>query len=142
MLKIKFLLGLLLFSSLAVKAQSKIGYSYDSSGNRVERTIVLETVKKAKASPEIERSFTDNIDERNVKIYPNPTQGQLRIDISRLGNGDKCTLSLYTISGDLIFKDSNAGTTNCIDISNQKTGLYLLKITINENTSTWKIIKQ
>lgn len=142
MLKIKFILGLLLSTSLAVKAQSKIGYSYDSSGNRVERTIVLEIVKKAKASPEIENSFTDNIDERNVKIYPNPTQGQLRVDISRLDEGDKCTLSLYSISGYLIFTDSNAGTTNCIDISNQKTGLYLLKITVNENTSTWKIIKQ
>lgn len=142
MLKIKFILGLLLSTSLAVRAQSKIGYSYDSSGNRVERTIVLETVKKAKASPEIENSFTDNIDERNVKIYPNPTQGQLRVDISRLDEGDKCTLSLYSISGYLIFTDSNAGTTNCIDISNQKNGLYLLKITVNENTSTWKIIKQ
>lgn len=142
MLKVKFILGLLLFTSLAVRAQSKIGYSYDSSGNRVERTIVLETVKKAKASPGIERSFTDNIDERNVKIYPNPTQGQLRVDISRLDNGDKCILSLYTISGNLIFKDSNAGTTNNIDISNQEPGLYLLKITVNENASTWKIIKQ
>lgn len=108
----------------------------------MERTIVLETVKKAKASPEIENSFTDNIDERNVKIYPNPTQGQLRVDISRLDEGDKCTLSLYSISGYLIFTDSNAGTTNCIDISNQKNGLYLLKIAVNENTSTWKIIKQ
>lgn len=108
----------------------------------MERTIVLKTVKKAKASPGIERSFTDDIDKRNVKIYPNPTQGQLRVDISRLDNGDKCTLSLFTISGDLIFKDSNAGTTNNIDISNQEPGLYLLKITVNENTSTWKIIKQ
>ena len=134
MIKVKFLLGLLLSTSLAVRAQSKIGYSYDSSGNRVERTIVLETVKKAKASPEIERSFTDNIDERNVKIYPNPTQGQLRVDISRLDEGDKCTLSLYSISGYLIFTDSNAGTTNCIDISNQKTFCVVIAVLIFVNS--------
>lgn len=142
MRKTEIILGLVLFCSVSTTAQNKIGYSYDASGNRIERTIILQAAREARQSSEIESSLTDNIDSRNIRIYPNPTQGQLRVDISSLGSEDICTLSVYTAGGQLILSDPKAGVSNNIDISSQVSGLYLLKITINENSSTWKIIKK
>ena len=68
----------LLFSPFLLKAQNKVAYAYDNAGNRIGREIVMQA-QKAKASRQLpgtaRLSFTDMLNEHDIKIYPNPTYG-------------------------------------------------------------------
>ena len=125
-------------------AQSKIGYAYDMAGNRTKREIVISSLG-AMAKKQYSNSLdvsSEKLREHFVKINPNPTQGNLKVGISGLKNSDKCYLELYSVQGvqSLAF-DVNSDNTD-VDISNQPNGIYLLKITINGKSTTWKIIKK
>jgi hypothetical protein len=125
-------------------AQSKIGYAYDMAGNRTKREIVIYSLG-AMAKKQYSNSQDDSSEklrEHFVKINPNPTLGNLKIGISNLKNDDKCYLELYSVQGvQILAFDVNSDNID-LDISNQSNGVYLLKITINGKSTTWKIIKK
>lgn len=138
----RFVITLLLFMGIfiAINAQGTLRYSYDASGNRVAREIVLsrqaEDSKEPKAQPYEERLST-----RQVKIYPNPTKGNLKIEISDFTD---CSgeLYLYNTAGILLTQETVVSGFGVIDISNETNGLYILKIVVNNEVSTWRIIKE
>ncbi len=136
-----FSISLLLLLSDMMPAQNRIGYSYDSAGNRVQRAIILQAPKAPPVS-KIRESFTDNFGKRSIKIYPNPTLGRIRVSIAGFGGEDNCELTVYSASGQQIFKETNARALTYIDFSKQLSGIYLLKIVLNGELTTWKIIKR
>ena len=125
--------------------QGKIGYSYDAAGNRVKREIVMSVPKAMTRQQNFaseNKSFSDMISDHSIKIYPNPTEGNLRISIPGLKDTDVCFLDVYTIQGMRILTENVTTDNTDINISNQSAGVYLLKITINNTSTTWKIIKK
>lgn len=127
-----------------VFAQSKIGYAYDMAGNRIKREIVMSASQAMakKQSFESQDFYSERLREHSVKIYPNPTQGNLKVSISGLETSDKCRLGVYSIQGTQIFAFDVSTDNADVDISNQPNGVYLLQITINGQSTTWKIVKQ
>ena len=67
--------------------------------------------------------YEDNADGQKVIIYPNPTKGQLKIEIQ----GDE------QITNALIY---------LYDLSGYSPGTYILKIIMGGKTSEWKIVKE
>jgi len=126
-------------------AQDRIGYSYDASGNRLKREIVMSAPKAMAKQQNFavdSHAFTDMLRDHTVKTYPNPTEGALQVSISGLTGTDKCSLGVYTAQGAQVLTE-NVKTDNIdINISNQPNGVYLLQITINGRSTTWKIVKQ
>lgn len=73
-------------------------------------------------------STSDNISIDNLKIYPNPTNGN--ITISNIQNIELKTIEIYSILGKLVKQISvrqNPSTLN-LDLSQLNKGLYLLKV--------------
>lgn len=140
-----YLLFYLALLPVVSSAQDRIGYSYDASGNRVKREIVM-PVPKAMAKRQNfssdNQSFSDMLRDHSIKIYPNPTKGALRICISGLKGTDKCSLEVYTTLGVQILAKKIETDNIDINISNQPNGVYLLQITINGKSTTWKIVKK
>lgn len=144
MRKIYLLLCLALLP-LVSSAQGAIGYSYDAAGNRVKREIVMPVPKamsKQQAFAVDGQPFTDMLRSHTVKIYPNPTEGALQVRISGLTVTEKCSLGVYTAQGARILTEDVKTDHVDIDISNRPVGIYLLRITINNQSTTWKIIKK
>ena len=79
------------------------------------------------------------LDDVEVKVYPNPTKGNLKVGIS---NADLTfTVRVFSSAGQIVGTyRSNNGSVD-VDITNQSNGLYVLVISINGKESTWKIIK-
>ena len=80
---------------------------------------------------------TNNFDKNEISLYPNPTTGIINMkDISDY------SYKIYTINGQLI--ESRKYDSNIIDISNQKAGIYFIKLTNNNTLQEYytKIIKQ
>lgn len=132
------LFSFLLTCALLLKAQSKISFTYDASGNRTERVIVL--TKSAVATPEV---ITDKSDElHEIKIYPNPTKGQIKLEISNSEKIKSCTITINTMSnGKLVMRKKATLPITDIDISTQQSGIYIMVIEIDGNYTSWKIIK-
>jgi len=126
--------------------EAQVSYQYDNNGNRTAKVIVLNTLKNndfAELDVDNDDSivFDDKLGESSVKIYPNPTKGLLRIDIQ---NDSEISGFIEIINnvGKTISKTSEISLENQLDLSNQPNGVYVMRIIINGQTSTWKIIKE
>ncbi len=85
-------------------------------------------------------SITDNDFINAIKIYPNPANNNLFIELKNIqGN---TSILIRDIQGKALLKteiDSNSAVTQ-IDISNLKTGIYLIQLTNEDRTHLKKLI--
>ncbi len=81
------------------------------------------------------------INNSDVKIYPNPTNGQFNIKINQFVG--KVNIQVVDLNGRLILdiKDDNFNIEKTIDLSAFQSGIYLVKVTSDEANFTQKIIK-
>lgn len=135
----QILFAMIIIASSSAMAQT-MRYSYDAAGNRIKREIVLNANKSPKQASE--SFFTDRISDIDIKIYPNPTQGQLKVEIVNLEKDDECALSLYSMSGLQIYSKQVTESPIDLDISGQPNGIYIMQILINGSNTSWKIIKE
>lgn len=127
-------------------ADHHIIYTYDAAGNRIERDVI--TLRSRTVSTDEEETplpFEDNVAKYKILIYPNPTKGQLRVDISS-DNFDENTisgeLSVFNLKGQLVVKEKIRAARTDIDLFNSPSGIYIMRININSETSSWKVIKE
>ena len=125
-------------------AQNKIKYTYDSAGNRLTRQkeIVIQT-RGALSDDEGEPStYEEKLSETKVTIYPNPTRGILKIDISGVEKFENARISLYDLTGKLLQQWAGISQSNEIDLSERTPGMYIMQVAYNGKISSWKIIKE
>ena len=72
---------------------------------------------------------------KSFVLYPNPTEGIIHIS----GKESVDAIRLINISGQLIMEATNAKT---LDLSSQRSGLYLIEIENEGRTTTGKLIKR
>lgn len=140
---------LTILSAKILSAQTPVIYLYDDAGNRIFRTIELKSANadssnkgnavSAILKPEV---FQDKLGDKKILIYPNPTRGQLKIDIEGYQEEVYSGLYLYTVSGGLLFSKSPANSSMEVDLSDFPVGTYILKIVLGNYKSDWKILKE
>jgi len=130
-----------LFSFFFAQGQTKkVVYSYDLAGNRIKREIVMQV--QVKSTVVEEKVYTERLAEASLHIYPNPTEGLLKIELKNVPFDQKATFMLYDMTGQLILKKVNVSVSEEINISDKPSGTYILKISSGEIQSEWKIIKK
>ena len=132
------LLGILLSTIFCSSSGQNVSYAYDAAGNRVKREIVLQTMAAEEFTNE---SYSEMLNDRDIRIYPNPTEGQLTVEIT--GDG-ACRFDIYNISGQQVLTTNSGPGRVALDISSQPKGLYILRVTTENggDSSTWKIVKK
>lgn len=82
--------------------------------------------------------------ERNLSVYPNPTDGKTTLGIE-LSVNTESKIEIYNLAGSLIQSEklfiTSENTSHQIDISNLSSGVYLLKMIANNEFKTIKVIK-
>ncbi|WP_299671791.1 endonuclease [uncultured Polaribacter sp.] len=74
----------------------------------------------------------------NFKMFPNPVEGN-----SVLFSTDKVArIEIYNVLGKLMIKDQISSTNKELDISNLNKGIYIVKIVVNNNFISKKLIKK
>lgn len=73
-----------------------------------------------------------------TKIYPNPTQGIIHVNVSEGGNK---TLEVMDVTGRVIQTKSFAASTYELDLKEYSTGVYYLKIISGNSTEIKKLIR-
>ena len=75
----------------------------------------------------------------NIKIYPNPIIDNLIIESS---NNKRITIRIYSLNGEEVFDNDFHLLNNKLDISSLTSGLYILKINMDDISKTIRIIKK
>ncbi len=127
--------------SFVLLGQNKISYAYDAAGNRVKREIILSTRSMALSDEDKNTFFTEEVAKRHIKIYPNPTYGQLAVEISDIDDIKSGIITILTINGQQVLKKEIDSTYIELDISSRQAGTYILIVEIDGEKTTWKIIK-
>jgi len=134
---------------LMLNAQDKITFGYDAAGNRISRTIVFATPQPAPPAPAEDKDkeektvvHTEMLSKIELKIYPNPTEGLLKVEINNLPEDVKANIWLYDMSGRMINFFGDVADEISINISNQPAGIYLMRVVAGEQRTEWKIIKR
>lgn len=124
-----------------VSAQS-IEYGYDACGNRISRQIVLQKSNKSLSTSAQQNIFSEELlGNSQVRIYPNPTHGRLKVVIQS-PDESYGSIEVYDTQGHRIVHLPNAEHENDIDLSPRPNGIYLMRFSIGDEVSTWKIIKR
>ena len=135
------LLGLFLSSHL-VFSQNKISYEYDNAGNRISRKVVPMFRSEVAEETEEITTYMEVIEDLEIRIFPNPTDGIISIELDNLPDNVLADISLYQLSGSLIDRKANIGFSTSFNITDQPAGIYILKIVAGDKQSEWKIIKR
>lgn len=138
------LLVAVLFSGIA-HAQTSFEFTYDASGNRLTRTVIL--LKSATIpsdtleAKQAKKILDDQIGLQRTHIYPNPTKGILRIDFPTLSD-QEAMIRVYDPNGRLIVQKAAISSGNEVNLSAYPPGFYILVIHIGQEKKEWKIIKE
>ena len=106
--------------------------------------ITLNSVSDTSASINITLTGINKITNNNViSVYPNPASDQLNILLNE-NFVNNIIVSLSDISGkELLYQAiENKGSVISINISELKSGIYLLKVNFNDKTSVVKFVKK
>jgi hypothetical protein len=135
------LFSFLLFLSSGV-AQT-VSYGYDNAGNRIFRKIVtLTKVQAVKKSSETPAPAIDQLGERKITVYPNPTKGALAVEITGGDTKDEIRLILFSAQGTQLQNLKVTATTTPVNMSSYPGGWYILRVQAGEKVTEFKIIKQ
>ena len=139
------LLVAVLFSEIAY-GQTTYEFTYDASGNRLTRSVI--SLRSATIHPDslhskqTEKPLDDKVGLQKTRIYPNPTQGLLRIDLPELSE-QEAIIRLHDSNGKLIIQQAAVELNNELNLTAYATGIYILTIQIGKNDrKEWKIIKE
>jgi hypothetical protein len=74
-----------------------------------------------------------------IEIFPNPTNGFIQINADL---GGRKALTVMSISGQPVLKDSFLNNKKTLDLSSLPAGMYFIKITSKDGIVTQRIIKE
>src|SRR5699024_9281397 len=85
-------------------------------------------------------SILNSLNNQTMKVYPNPSQGSFKVSIDNMDiNSGK--IEVFDLNGRSIYqgayKDFNSGEIQ-LDLSPEKSGMYILKLTGDNNKSITK----
>jgi len=76
---------------------------------------------------------------KQIEIFPNPTTGFIQINADL---GGRKELTVMSISGQTVLKDSFLNKKKTLDLSSLPAGMYLIKIISKDGNVTQRIIKE
>ena len=122
------IIGLMLLAGIAAKSQDYM-YTYDNNGNRTKREFIplRKTQQDTTATTDSTANITDStaalavnqavkqqqqqyvatLGEQKVTVFPNPTKGELKIDITNFAADSKGFMLVTDMQGKSLFKNEN-----------------------------------
>jgi hypothetical protein len=88
------------------------------------------------------KKYESLLGERKVTVYPNPTKGDLRIEITNLNPDNKGKITINDVSGKLIQEIQNISSSNVVNISNIPNGSYVMQLVIEKKRKEWVVVKE
>ena len=138
---ILLLTGFLLLIPCWNVAQS-FRYAYDNAGNRVSRTLVV-------GQPHgISRQYNDSViyhevlANKEISLYPNPVKTNLTVNVKGYNQDAGGEYYLFDMQGKVLLHNTMRIESFQIDMSAYAVGNYIMRIVLDGESTTWKVIKK
>lgn len=119
-----------------------VTFAYDLDGNRTNRELLFGRMERnGESSEEFLPTATDFFETIEVSLYPNPTNDKFFVELKG-DTSEKAEATLTHISGVVLEKRILADSRELFDLSGLAPGIYLLKLTVDNETHVWKVIKK
>lgn len=145
MKKHTFLWIIFFVSTIGGMAQTRsVQFSYDYAGNRIARAIVLQAAaqsRRANTDNINTEIYTDTFSEYKLHVYPNPTHGELKIELRGLPEGEKYQLLISNASGKIIISRSTSENPTVANLTECPSGIYVMRIQYKDYSKDFKIIR-
>lgn len=139
------ILTLLSIIAMEGNAQTRsVQLTYDHAGNRIGRAIVLASAPKIReiAADSIETEvYTDTFADYQLLVYPNPTHGELKIELRGLPEGANYHLLIVNASGQVIISRNTTENPTVADLTECPAGIYIMRIQYKDYKKDFKIIR-
>jgi hypothetical protein len=150
------MLLIFIINGFTLSAQTYFTYTfeYDDAGNRTKRlseivvkNLEVDSLSDYQEGKEMESltstdPYTESIAGIDVLLYPNPTDGQLVVELNASNSELTGSLKVFNIEGRLIYTQTEFSQQNLVDLSHQENGIYFLHIQLNSDTKIYKVIKK
>lgn len=139
----KKVLLLLLILQVQSAFSQEAHFTYDAAGNRIRREFISYYRNQPSRRQAGSRNSNNLLTDKLVRIYPNPTDGLLKIEMMEYDSSTPYVIKLLTSSGQQMISRTCSSATTQIDISQRPTGIYFLQIMTSDGAKkTWKIVKK
>ena len=137
----------ILLSIMALETSSQtrnVQFTYDNAGNRIGRAIVLAQAPKSRgfANDSVKTEiYTDIFADYQLRVYPNPTKGDLKIELCGLPDGEIYHLLITDASGVVIVNRRTSENPTVADLTEFPAGIYIMRLQYKNFTKDFKIIR-
>ena len=122
--------------SIEAQSQDKIIFEYDSAGNQIVRRYCPTCSESKNSQNNIEDELLKFFPEDVISYYPNPVKDILYFNVTDI----VLKIEVYDIYGRIL--SSNSVSENKVDLSELKTGNYMIKLYTKNGITNTKIIKE
>lgn len=130
------------FTPVVYIPQRQIEFSYDASGNRIQRSIIQVIPGGLKSIGSLPEKKPDKPEQdQNIKLYPNPAKETVFIAMSEEYLEDETVLHIMDNIGRILKQVVLHDAINEIDASSFKNGSYIFRISNGTNMHQWIVIK-
>ena len=119
-------------------AQKCMVLRYDADGNRISRTVTTNCQEMREIAEEQEEPSSNE----EIEVYPNPNNGSFKVLMPESVRKTNSYYQLYDIEGKLVMEGTLHKLETDIDIGNQLSGVYLLRIFNGDDVISKIILKQ
>lgn len=120
-----------------------VSFDYDTNGNRISRSLLFSKDSRngMESDSKFVNSMSDFFGEMSIRIYPNPTPDRFTMSV----DGDHAVDAhafLFTFEGVLLDEKTVKNGSVEFNLSGRSSGIYLLRLTLNGESKTWRVLKK
>ena len=125
-------------------SQNVVSYAYDNAGNRISRKVVnlITTPNPSHVKKNVDTTSVDEqLGDRKIILYPNPTRGALAVEINGGNEKDQLRIILFNADGKQLLNKQIQPGSNQINMSIYPAAYYILRVQAGDKMTEFKIIK-
>lgn len=136
------ILLLALIASFALYCQTR-DFGYDDAGNRTSRTIPgFKSTASGEEEIALPKTYSEKLREFEIKLFPNPVNLQLSVEITGLETGQEVKIKVYDFTGRLMNSSEIYSGLIQLDFSTYPSGPYIIRINAGKESTEWKVVKE
>ena len=129
------------FISFANAHSQSFEYTYSPSGDRIHCQVILLKSQLSANDTTTTAPVETPLGEMSIKVFPNPTSGTLRIEITNLPESSSGNIRIFNLQGAEVISRNDISASILLDLSGLPAGDYIMRMEINNKFREWKIVK-